>query len=66
VRISARAEYAVRAVVELEGVYVITCIDPRADPADFLGIHFSDAIVARTVGGRVTPAVIQDVAYIGY
>jgi carbonic anhydrase len=49
-----------------QGVYVITCIDPRTDPADFLGIQFSDAIVARTVGGRVTPAVIQDVAYISY
>jgi carbonic anhydrase len=48
------------------GVYVITCIDPRTDPADFLGIQFGDAIVARTVGGRVTSAVIQDLAYIGY
>jgi carbonic anhydrase len=47
-------------------VYAITCIDPRTDPADFLGSEFSDAIVARTVGGRVTPAVIQDVAYISY
>jgi carbonic anhydrase len=49
-----------------KGLYVITCIDPRTDPAAFLGLEFSDAIVARTVGGRVTPAVIQDVAYIGY
>src|SRR6202012_6166974 len=49
-----------------QGVYVITCIDPRTDPADFLGLQFGDAIVARTVGGRVTPAVIRDVAYIGY
>ena len=49
-----------------KGLYVITCIDPRTDPADFLGLEFADAIVARTVGGRVTPAVIQDVAYIGY
>jgi carbonic anhydrase len=48
------------------GLYVITCIDPRVDPAQFLGLDFADAIVARTVGGRVTPAVIQDVAYIGY
>ena len=45
---------------------MITCIDPRTDPADFLGIEFGEAIVARTVGGRVTPAVIQDLAYIGY
>ena len=49
-----------------KSLYVITCIDPRTDPADFLGLEFADAIVARTVGGRVTPAVIQDVAYIGY
>jgi carbonic anhydrase len=48
------------------GLYVITCIDPRTDPADFLGLEFGEAIVARTVGGRVTPAVIQDLAYIGY
>src|ERR1700755_2292243 len=49
-----------------KGLYVITCIDPRTDPADFLGVEFGEAIVARAVGGRVTPAVIQDLAYIGY
>ena len=49
-----------------KGLYVITCIDPRSDPADFIGLRFSEAIVARTVGGRVTDAVIQDLAYIGY
>ena len=49
-----------------KGLYVITCIDPRVDPAEFLGLEFGEAIVARTVGGRVIPAVIQDVAYIGY
>jgi carbonic anhydrase len=48
------------------GLYVITCIDSRTDPADFLGLEFGEAIVARTVGGRVTPAVIQAVAFIGY
>jgi carbonic anhydrase len=48
------------------GLYIITCIDPRTDPAEFLGLDFADAIVARTVGGRVTDAVIQDLSYIGY
>ncbi len=48
------------------GLYIITCIDPRVDPAEFLGLEFADAIVARTVGGRVTDAVIQDLSYIGY
>ena len=49
-----------------QGLYVVTCIDPRTDPAQFLGLRFAEAIVARTVGGRITPAVIQDLSYIGY
>jgi carbonic anhydrase len=44
---------------------VITCLDPRVDPAHFLGLGLSDAIVLRNVGGRVTPEVINDVAFIG-
>jgi carbonic anhydrase len=48
------------------GLYIITCIDPRVDPAEFLGLKFAEAIVDRTVGGRVTDAVIQDLSYIGY
>jgi carbonic anhydrase len=47
-------------------VYVLTCIDPRVDPSDVLGLALGDAIVARTVGGRVTPAVLQDLAWISY
>jgi len=46
------------------GVFVITCLDPRVDPAHFLGLGLSDAMVLRNVGGRVTPAVINDVAFI--
>jgi carbonic anhydrase len=46
-------------------LFVITCLDPRVDPAHFLGLELSDAIVVRNVGGRVTPEVINDVAYIG-
>jgi carbonic anhydrase len=46
--------------------YIITCIDPRTEPGAVLGIELGDAIVERVVGGRVTPAVLQDVAYISY
>ncbi len=46
-------------------LFVITCLDPRVDPAHFLGLGLSDAIVLRNVGGRVTPEVINDVAFIG-
>lgn len=47
-------------------VYILTCIDPRVDPAQVFGLELGDAIVARNVGGRVTPAVIQDLAWISY
>jgi carbonic anhydrase len=47
------------------GLFVITCLDPRVDPAYVLGLGLSDAIVVRNVGGRVTDEVINDVAFIG-
>jgi carbonic anhydrase len=46
--------------------YVITCIDPRVDPANTLGLELGDAIVARNVGGRITDAILQDIAWISY
>lgn len=46
--------------------FVITCVDPRTDPAAFLGAELGDAIVLRNVGGRITPEVIRDLAYISY
>jgi carbonic anhydrase len=46
-------------------LFVITCLDPRVDPAHLLGLGLSDAMVVRNVGGRVTPEVINDVAFIG-
>ena len=45
-------------------LFVITCLDPRVDPAQILGLGMSDAMVVRNVGGRVTPEVINDVAFI--
>jgi carbonic anhydrase len=46
-------------------LFVVTCLDPRVDPAHVLGLELSDAIVVRNVGGRVTREVINDVAFIG-
>ena len=46
------------------GLFVLTCLDPRADPVHFLGVGVSDAIVVRNVGGRVTLEVINDIAFI--
>jgi carbonic anhydrase len=45
-------------------LFVVTCLDPRVDPAHFLGLELSEAIVVRNVGGRVTQEVINDVAFV--
>ena len=47
-------------------VFVITCLDPRTDPSAFLGLELGDAMVIRNAGGRVSPDVLKDLAYIGY
>lgn len=47
-------------------IFVITCIDPRVDPAAFLGVGLGDAIVLRNAGGRVSEAAISDIAFISY
>ena len=47
------------------GLFVLTCLDPRVDPARFLDLGLGDAMVVRNVGGRVTPEVINDVAFVG-
>jgi carbonic anhydrase len=52
------------AVFPTLGLFVITCLDPRTDPAHFLGLNLSDAMVIRNVGGRVTQEVVNNVAFI--
>jgi carbonic anhydrase len=43
---------------------VVTCLDPRVDPAHFLGLDLGDAMVIRNGGGRVTPDVINNIAFV--
>lgn len=50
--------------VPFKQLYLITCIDPRVEPAAVFGSELGEAIVARNVGGRVTPAVVKDLAWI--
>jgi carbonic anhydrase len=49
-----------------QSLYVVICIDCRVDPAQILGIELGEALVQRNIGGRVTPAVIRDIAYASY
>jgi carbonic anhydrase len=45
---------------------IVTCLDHRVDPAVFLGLRLGDAPVIRNAGGRVTRAVIEDVAFLAF
>ncbi len=42
--------------------FVIGCVDPRVDPAHVLGIALGEAAVLRNIGGRITPAVLDELA----
>jgi carbonic anhydrase len=47
-------------------VLVVTCLDHRVDPAIIFGLRLGDAPVIRNAGGRVTEAVIDDIAFLAY
>ena len=53
-------------LIPRQQAFLITCLDPRVDPSFVLGLEPGDAMVVRNAGGRVTPAVIQDVAFIAF
>ncbi len=41
---------------------ILTCLDARVDPAHVFGLGLGDAVVIRNAGGRITPAVLGDLA----
>jgi carbonic anhydrase len=45
---------------------VVSCLDHRVDPAIVLGLRLGDAPVIRNAGGRVTQAVIEDLAFLAF
>jgi carbonic anhydrase len=47
-------------------VLIVTCLDHRVDPAIVLGLQLGDAPVIHNAGGRVTQAVIDDIAYLAF
>src|SRR3984885_13522663 len=47
-------------------VLIVTCLDHRVDPAIVLGLRLGEAPVIRNAGGRVPPAVVDDLAYLAF
>jgi carbonic anhydrase len=46
------------------GMCVVTCPDPRVDPAQVLGIELGDAAVVRAAAGRISPIVLQQLLFL--
>ena len=45
---------------------IVSCLDHRVDPATILGLQLGEAPVIRNAGGRITPAVIDDIAFLAF
>jgi carbonic anhydrase len=45
---------------------IVSCLDHRVDPAIVFGLRLGEAPVIRNAGGRVTPAVIDDIAFLAF
>jgi carbonic anhydrase len=46
------------------GMCIVTCPDPRVDPAAVFGLEPGDAAVVRAAAGRISPIVLQQLAFI--
>jgi carbonic anhydrase len=47
-------------------VVIVTCLDHRVDPAIVLELQLGETPVIRNAGGRVTQAVIDDLAFLAF
>lgn len=43
---------------------VVSCPDPRVDPAQVLGLRLGDAAVVRAAAGRISPIVLQQLVFL--
>jgi carbonic anhydrase len=43
---------------------VVSCPDPRVDPAQVLGLELGDAAVVRAAAGRISPIVLQQLLFL--
>jgi len=45
---------------------IVSCLDHRLPPELVLGLEVGEAAVIRNAGGRITPAVLEDLAYLSF
>jgi carbonic anhydrase len=64
--VTKRAKFAGNGDLGAQQVLIVTCLDHRVDPAIVLGLQLAEAPVIRNAGGRITQAVIDDIAYLAF
>src|ERR1700742_4357818 len=62
----ARTYTAPALAVPAAQLVAVSCLAHRVDPAIVLGLQLGDAPVIRNAGGRVTQAVIDDIAFFSF
>ncbi|MEL6736095.1 MAG: carbonic anhydrase [Pseudomonadota bacterium] len=48
------------------GIVILACIDARVNPTKVFGLELGDAVVMRNNGGRVTPAIIDEITALSF
>jgi len=62
----ARDYQAVPLALPTAQTLIVSCLDHRVDPAIVFGLGLGEAPVIRNAGGRITPAVIDDIAFLAF
>lgn len=44
---------------------IVSCADPRVEPAHVLGLATGEAVTLRNIGGRITPSTLAEMALLG-
>jgi carbonic anhydrase len=58
-------DFAAHGFVELPLIVktiIVSCADPRVDPAQVLGLDPGEAVMVRNIGGRVTPGTLENLS----
>jgi carbonic anhydrase len=62
-RFAARHQPGLPALPKLR-TCIVSCPDPRVDPAQVLGLELGDAAVVRAAAGRISPIVLQQLLFL--
>lgn len=48
------------------GMIIVACVDARVNPTTIFGLELGDAVIMRNNGGRVTPAIIEEITALSF